>query len=134
MEEKGLLWAITVRIASDQTIPHEFIRLGGPFEDLAAIIEVPGVGDGTEGDESPKGERFSEKSIGDELGVELPELLHGGASLEKRVESLVGGGLESGEDFGLKLWEDRTSGGSSAGTSRYFLDVACCRMHLKQGS
>lgn len=81
---------IGVGVAPDQAVVHELVGHLDTIQDLAAVAKVAGVGEGTEGDKACDREGLFHEAMAGKLSVELFELFHGGAFLEKRVEVLVG--------------------------------------------
>lgn len=85
IEEKRIPWGVALAVATDEVIPGgAHGGVGGVSEERACVGKAAGGGEGAEA-EQLAGEVFvaAEEAGGEDLGVDLAELGHGGAGLEE---------------------------------------------------
>lgn len=86
VEVDGVGWGGGLGEGADEGVPHEGVGVGGAGEDGDGVVEGAGGGESGEGDEAAGCVVVVGTAGDDHLGVDLEELLHGGAAVGEEGE------------------------------------------------
>lgn len=83
IEKDGIGWIGAAGVGSNDGVPHEGIGFLGVFEELSSVSDIARIREGAEGHDSAGGEVVGDATGDYHLGVDLFEVVHGGALISK---------------------------------------------------